>query len=125
MLYILGKKESNNEIKLFTKYKLTQKNITTLLLSFFSGLLIYFDLGGYFTKFIVWEIPRGTILGVSFLYLLLIPLYIRKVRESFLLVAFVAVFVAVFYRGESFGPLIPIMNYFLAFFSILSYRDAK
>jgi hypothetical protein len=121
MLYILGKKESNNEIKLFTRYKLTQKNIVTLLLSFFSGLLIYFDIGGYF----VLGIPRETVLAASFLYLLLIPLYIRKIRESFLLVAFLALFVAFFYRGESFGPLIPIMNYFLTFFSALSYRDTK
>lgn len=121
MLYILGKQKPDNSTKLFTKYKLTHKNIAGLLLAFFSGLLIYFDLGGYF----VLEIPRETVIGVSFIYLLLIPLYIRKIKESFLLGAFLALFVAFFYRGEVFGPLIPIMNYFLAFFNILLYRDAK
>jgi len=96
--------------------KPSQKVTVSTMLLLFSALLIYFDNSGAF----IGGIPRETIVVVELIFLSLIPLYLKRIRAGYIIGMLVAGFVAFSYRGEFFGPAIPILQYFLGFFSILA-----
>lgn len=108
-----GKKERSPVVR---KMRSSQKVTISTMLLLFSALLIYFDNSGAFIE----GIPRETIVVVELIFLSLIPLYLKRIRAGYIIGMLVAGFVAFSYRGDFFGPAIPIFQYFLGFFSILA-----
>ena len=99
---------------------ITQKVLTATILVFFSGVLIFFDEGGNF----MYGIPRELIIPIYLIQISLAPLYLKKYKSAYLVGIIVAVFVAFTYRDATIlARTIPILQYFLGFFSILAYRE--
>lgn len=114
---VLIKKEEKQPAVRTPKY--SQRVVVSTMLLLFSAFLIYFDNAGAF----IGGIPRQSIIVVELLLLSLIPLYLRRIRIGYVVGILIAGFVAFSYRGEFFGPAIPILSYFLAFFSLLAFIE--
>ena len=92
---------------------ISQKVLTSSIFVFFSGFLIFLDSGGFF----MYGIPNE----------LIVPIYItQRNKYAYILGMIIAVFVALTYRdATTIARIIPILQYFLAFFSLLAYREIK
>ena len=101
--------------------KLTSQNKGAILLLIFSALLIFFDP----TASLIFDLPRQVLGGLTLVYLILVPLYLIRNRPAYVIGIIVAAFVVFFFRTRIPSPslpIVPILQYFLAFFSLLSFR---
>tara|TARA_B100001750_G_scaffold29411_1_gene19876 strand:- start:30 stop:416 length:387 start_codon:yes stop_codon:yes gene_type:complete len=105
---------SNNNI--------SQKVLTSTIFLFFSGTLIFLDTGGSF----MYGVPIELILPIYIIQLALIPAYLKRYEVAYIIGMIVAIFVALTYRdATTIARTIPILQYFLAFFSFLAYKEIK
>ena len=101
---------------------ISQKVLTSSIFVFFSGFLIFLDSGGFF----MYGIPNELIVPIYITQLALAPAYLKRNRFAYILGMIIAVFVALTYRdATTIARTIPILQYFLAFFSLLAYREIK
>ena len=92
------------------------------MLVLFSGLLIFVDQGGDF----MYGIPRELIVPIYIIQLCLVPAYLRKYKYAYIIGAILSIFIAFTYRDATIiARFIPILQYFLVYFSILAYREIK
>jgi hypothetical protein len=101
--------------------KLTSQNKSAILLLIFSALLIFFDP----TASLIFDLPRQLLEVIALIYVMLIPLYLTRKRPAYVIGIFVAAFVVFFFRTRIPSPslpIVPILQYFLAFFSLLCLR---
>ena len=102
--------------------KLTSQNKGAILLLIFSALLIFFDP----TAKLIFDLPRQVLEGLTLVYLILVPLYLIRNRPAYVIGITMAAFVVFFFRTSIPSPslpIVPILQYFLAFFSLLSFRQ--
>lgn len=111
--------DSEDSGGILESWGLSTRVISATMLLLFSGLLIYFDLDGTF----VGGIPKETIVVTELIYLLLVPLYLKRVRPAYVVGTVMAAFIAFGYRGGYLGPVIPMLQYFLGFFSMISFTE--
>ncbi|HEY4674362.1 MAG TPA: hypothetical protein VIH03_09365 [Nitrososphaerales archaeon] len=103
--------------------KLTSQNKGAILLLIFSALLVFFDP----TASLIFDLPRQVLEVLTLIYVVLVPLYLIRNRPAYVIGIIVAVFVVFFFRTRIPSPslpIVPILQYFLAFFSLLSFRQA-
>ena len=101
---------------------ISQKVLTSSIFVFFSGFLIFLDSGGFF----MYGIPNELIVPIYITQLALTPAYLKRNEFAYILGMIIAVFVAFTYRdATTIARTIPILQYFLAFFSLLAYREIK
>ncbi len=101
---------------------ISQKVLTSSIFVFFSGFLIFLDSGGFF----MYGIPNELIVPIYITQLALTPAYLKRNKFAYILGMIIAVFVALTYRdATTIARTIPILQYFLAFFSLLAYREIK
>ena len=101
---------------------ISQKVLTSSIFVFFSGFLIFLDSGGFF----MYGIPNELIVPIYITQLALTPAYLKRNKYAYILGMIIAVFVALTYRdATTIARIIPILQYFLAFFSLLAYREIK
>ena len=103
--------------------KLTQQNKAAIVLLIFSALLVFFDP----TASLIFAIPRQALSVLMLIYLTLVPFYLMKNRPAYIGGIIIAAFVVFFFRTRIPSPslpIVPILQYFLAFFSLLSFRQA-
>ena len=101
---------------------ISQKVLTSSIFVFFSGFLIFLDTGGFF----MYGIPNELIVPIYITQLALTPAYLKRNKFAYILGMIIAVFVALTYRdATTIARTIPILQYFLAFFSLLAYREVK
>ena len=113
-----NKNRRNNNI--LEKFNISYKVLIASMLIFFSGLLIFFDEGGSF----MYGIPREFIIPIYILQLSLAPLYLKRYKSVYMLGIITAIFVAFTYRDNSLiARTIPILQYFIAFSTLLAYRE--
>lgn len=101
---------------------LTQQNKAAIILLIFSALLVFFDP----TASLIFQIPRQALSVLMIVYLTLVPLYLIKNRPAYIIGIIVAAFVVFFFRTRIPSPslpIVPILQYFLAFFSLISFRQ--
>ena len=96
---------------------ISQKVLTSSIFVFFSGFLIFLDTGGFF----MYGIPNELIVPIYITQLALTPAYLKRNEFAYILGMIIAVFVAFTYRdATTIARIIPILQYFLAFFSLLA-----
>ena len=101
---------------------ISQKVLTSSIFVFFSGFLIFLDTGGFF----MYGIPNELIVPIYITQLALTPAYLKRNKYAYILGMIIAVFVALTYRdATTIARIIPILQYILAFFSLLAYREIK
>ena len=101
---------------------ISQKVLTATIFLFFSGVLIFLDIGGAF----MYGIPNELILPIYILQLSLVPVYLKRYEIGYIIGIVVSVFIALTYRdATTLARTIPILQYFLTFFSLLAYREIK
>ena len=101
---------------------ISQKVITATIFLFFSGILIFLDVGGAF----MYGIPDELVLPVYIIQLALVPVYLKRYKMGYVVGIGVSIFVALAYRdATTLARTIPILQYFLTFFSLLAYREIK
>ena len=108
--------------QILTNNNISQKVITATIFLFFSGILIFLDVGGAF----MYGIPNELILPIYVIQLALVPVYLKKYEIGYIIGIGVSVFVALTYRdATTLARTIPILQYFLTFFSLLAYREIR
>ena len=74
----------------------------------------------------MYGIPIELILPIYIIQLALIPAYLKRYEVAYIIGMIVAIFVALTYRdATTIARTIPILQYFLAFFSFLAYKEIK
>tara|TARA_Y100001949_G_scaffold175608_1_gene185829 strand:+ start:1173 stop:1427 length:255 start_codon:yes stop_codon:yes gene_type:complete len=74
----------------------------------------------------MYGIPNELIVPIYITQLALTPAYLKRNKFAYILGMIIAVFVALTYRdATTIARTIPILQYFLAFFSLLAYREIK
>src|SRR3972149_3787544 len=104
--------------------KLTQQNKTAILLLIFSAVLVFFDP----TASLIFDIPRQALTVLAVIYAVLVPLYAIKNRAAYIIGIFIAAFVVFFYRTRIPSPslpIVPILQYFLGFFTLISLAQTR
>ena len=108
--------------QIFASNNISQKVLTATIFLFFSGILIFLDVGGAF----MYGIPNELILPVYIIQLALVPVYLKRYKIGYIIGIGIAIFVALTYRdATTIARTIPIVQYFLTFFSLLAYREIK
>jgi len=85
--------------------------------------MIFFDP----TASLIFDLPRQILEVLTLIYIILIPLYLIRNRPAYVIGMIVAAFVVFFFRTRIPSPslpFVPILQYFLAFFSLLSFKQA-
>ena len=104
--------------------KLTQQNKVATLLLIFSAVLVFFDP----TASLILGIPRQVLTILAVTYAVLVPLYVIKNRAAYMIGIILAAFVIFFYRTRIPSPslpVVPILQYFLGFFTLLSFAQTR
>ncbi|MBI2127332.1 MAG: hypothetical protein HYU02_08510 [Thaumarchaeota archaeon] len=86
--------------------------------------MVFFDP----TASLIFGIPRQALTGLVVIYAVLVPLYIIKSRAAYVVGIIVAVFVIFFYRTRIPSPslpVVPILQYFLGFFTLISFAQTR
>ena len=74
----------------------------------------------------MYGIPNELILPVYIIQLALVPVYLKRYKIGYVVGIGVSIFVALAYRdATTLARTIPILQYFLTFFSLLAYREIK
>ena len=74
----------------------------------------------------MYGIPNELILPVYIIQLALVPVYLKRYKIGYIIGIGIAIFVALTYRdATALARTIPIIQYFLTFFSLLAYREIK
>ena len=74
----------------------------------------------------MYGIPNELILPIYILQLSLVPVYLKRYEIGYIIGIVVSVFIALTYRdATTLARTIPILQYFLTFFSLLAYREIK
>tara|TARA_B100000029_G_scaffold508496_1_gene595541 strand:+ start:55476 stop:55862 length:387 start_codon:yes stop_codon:yes gene_type:complete len=108
--------------RIFSNNNISQKVLTATIFLFFSGILIFLDVGGKF----MYGIPTELILPIYIIQLALVPAYLKKYEIGYIIGIIISIFVAFSYRdATTLARTIPIIQYFLTFFSLLAYREIK
>lgn len=104
--------------------KLTQQNKAATVLLIFSAVLVFFDP----TASLIFDIPRQGLTILVVIYAVLVPLYIIKNRAAYMIGIIIAAFVIFFYRTRIPSPslpIVPILQYFLGFFTLISFAQTR